>query len=185
MKHIRFLLPGTLLPGTLLPVIILLPVVMLLSACQESLPAYEEPDTPLSAGIIVNAQLWRADVVRLSPDFSVKITNMSNEIDSWVLPAPYDVSVDISVFLARDPTRKVVIENSKTFDGPIDDLKWGYFVVLGFDLPLTDNDGRSWNWEYPDVESLDLILQGKVRIPQLDLEVNTPRARTSLYFITP
>jgi len=179
VKHIRPLLLIALLPIALLPIVTLLP------ACQETLPAYEEPDTPLSAGIIVNERIWRADVARLSPDFSVQVTNTSDDIDGWALPAPYDVSVDISVFLARDPTRKMVIEDSFTFDDPIDDLVWDYFVLLGFDLPLTDDEGRGWNWGYPDIESLDLIIQGKVRIPQLDLEVNTPRARTSLYFITP
>ncbi len=156
-----------------------------LCGCQEQLPAYEEPDTPLSAGIIVNERIWRADVAQVSPDFSVQVTNTSDNIDGWALHVPYDISIDISISLARDPTRKVVIDYSNTFDDPIDDLVWGYFVLLGFDLPLTDEEGHGWNWGYQDVESLDLIIQGKVRIPQLDLEVNTPRARTSLYFITP
>lgn len=168
MKYLRFLL-----------------LVLLVPACQEKLPAYEPPDTPLSAGIIVNAQLYSADVARLSPDFGVKVTNTSDALDSWVLPVPYEVSVDITVFLARDPTRNVLIESSKTFHDPIDDLTWGYYILVHFDLPLTDSEGQNWNWGYEDFEALDIILQGKVRIPKMDLEVNTPRARTTLHFISP
>lgn len=174
MKHIRSLL-----------LVALLPVVMLLPACQEKLPAYEPPEIPLSAGIIVNPQLYHAEVVRLSPDFTVKVANTGDDLDSWVLPVPYEVSVDITVFLARDPTRSVLIESSRTFQNPIDDLKWGYFVLINFDLPLTDSEGQNWDWGYPGIETLDLILQGRIRIPQKNLEINTPRARTTLHFISP
>ncbi len=174
MKHIHSLL-----------LVALLPVLTLLPACQETLPAYEEPDTPLSAEILINTRIWRDDLAELSPDFAVKVTNTSNDIDGWALPVPYDVSVDLSVFLARDPTRKAVIEGSRTFNDPIDDLTWGYYVAIRLDLPLTDDEGHAWNWGYQDIETLDLIIQGKVRIRQRDLEVNIPRVRTTLYFTEP
>ena len=124
--------------------LLLLPLAMplILTGCEESLPAYEAPDTPLAAEIIIEPHLYGPDVSAVSPDFAVTITNTSEFIDGWALHVPWSVSVNISVFLARDPGRHVYLSTQRTFTKPIDDLIHDYYVVIGFDLPLRDSEGR-------------------------------------------
>lgn len=152
-----------------------------LTACEEKLPAYVEPDTPLEASIIINEILYASDINRLSPDFTLIIKNTSDSLNSYVVEVPYEVHVDITVLKATDPLRKAQLEEVARYTEIRDNLRWSYFLLIGFELPLEDDEGREWNWPYDsNVEYVDLVIQGKVRIPKMDLEVNTPRARTRL-----
>jgi len=174
--------PGFLPARFLTPALLTL---LVLAGCEEKLPAYVAPDTPLDVVIIVDPALNSSDVSRLSPDFAVKITNTSDVIDSWVLPVPWSVSVDISISLARDPGRNTSVSTQRTFTNQIDDLINGYYVVIGFDLPLRDSEGRVWNWGHESAAALDIVLQGRVRIGQLDIRVNMPRVTTTLRYGSP
>jgi hypothetical protein len=169
-----------------LPGISILAAVLCLTACQEKLPAYVEPDTPLEASIIIDEVLWESDITRISPDFTLIIKNTSDSLNSYVVEVPYEVHVDITVLLVRDPLRKAQLEEVVRYTDLRDNLRWSYFLLIGFELPLEDDEGRVWDWPYTsDIEYVDLDIQGKVRIPKMDLEVNTPRTRTRLMFGSP
>ncbi len=157
-----------------------------LAACQEKLPAYVEPETPLEASIIINEIVYASDINRLTPDFILIIKNTSDSLNSYVIEVPYEVHVDITVLNATDPLRKTQVEEIARYTEIRDNLRYSYFLLIGFELPLEDDEGRAWDWPYSsDIEYVDLIIQGKVRIPKMDLEVNTPRARTRLMLGSP
>jgi hypothetical protein len=170
----------------LLPVAILTVIAaMHLTGCEESLPAYEQPDIPLAAEILIEPRLTTTDVSESAQDFTVMISHTGDYLNDWTLPVPWSVSVNISVFLERDPGRHVYLSTQRTYTNPIDDLRPDYYVVIGFNLPLRDSEGRAWNWGDPEAEALDIVLQGRIRIGQLDLRVNMPRVTTSLQFSSP
>ena len=162
-----------------------LPLAVTLVSCQEELPAYVEPDTPLEATIIINETIYREDVGRLSPDFVLMVRNTSDSLDSYVVEVPYEIEIDITVLMATDPLRKVQLEEEARFTDSRDNLKYDYFVLVGFELPLTDEEGHAWSWPPRNTDHVELLIQGKVRIPKMDLEVNTPRARTRLMLFSP
>lgn len=156
--------------------------------CAEHLPAYEKPD------ILIDAVI-RADSPRQTDmviggglgTFGVDVRNLhdASGIDQFYLDPPYRVHPRISIKLARDPARRIDLERDVLFSRDADRLGPGKVVRVELDLPARDENGYTWNWGKTDVLQHELLLQGQVEIPELNLKLNTPQVRVRLVYPPP
>lgn len=150
----------------LLSVIALTPM---LGSCEEHLPKYEVPAVDLEAELMVEQTLMLGELLGAPPIFGIDITNMSNDIDQFMIQPPYQVYVGITIALDRDPSRNIFLEKTVTFRQILEPRQR---VRVELEYPLTDSQGYPWNWRHEDKPRHELIFRGKVRITKVGVEIN-------------
>jgi hypothetical protein len=161
-----------------LPLILLLP---LLSSCQEHLPTYVRPEVELIARVTTEALVDFAGLEGAPPLVRVDVTNQTDQetIGQIVLEVPYQIRVDVTLYLARDPSRKLDMHGTTTFTQPEHRLVPGKTVRVDLDqVPPTDDQGRPWNWgQQGPPQDLEVTIQGTARVPGYDLTIPVPSYR--------
>lgn len=166
----------------------LLVALLLLGGCEELLPAYERPEILLEATIAIEPV---RDLTELlgggMGHFGVDLWNVSDDsgVRQMVLRVPYEVRVNVDVWLAADPARKTMVGTRVLFTKPEDELGPGRGIRVELLLPATDEEGRPWNWGRTDRAEHELVLQGRVRLRDLGLRMNTAPKRVVLIYKVP
>ena len=152
-----------------------------LCACQEQLPAYEEPSIPLQARIVVDTMIDLGELIVPQPSpFSVFLENIDDGTLQYFIPPPFEIEADISVSLAQDPTRKVFLTAKKTFNTSSDTLGVGGAVWVDIPFPIQDSEGRPWNWLRPTKTRHELLFQGRLVVRKKGstlTSINMPQVR--------
>ena len=160
---------------------------LLLSGCDEHLPAYERPEIQLQASIYIETpmDLNEGPIDRI---FGLDVTNVTGSGDptvQGVLEPPYEIEANVTVSLAEDPSRKILIEARVDYEDPVADLlEPGRTIRVELPFPVQDDQGHSWNWPVAGEESYELILQGTAEIQTEEEEfiLHTEPARTDLIY---
>ncbi len=160
---------------------------VLLSGCDEHLPAYERPEIHLQAAIYIETPM---DLNEGPSDrvFGLDVTNVTGAQDPTqqaVLEPPYEIEVSVTVSLAEDPSRNILVVAREDFEDPVADLlEPGRTIRIVLPFPLQDNQGRNWDWPNAGEESYELVLQGTAEI-QTEMEdfiLHTEPFRTELIY---
>ncbi len=159
-----------------------------LCGCQEQLPAYEPPSIPLQARIVVDHVIDMGDLFMPQPaPFSVYLENIDDGTIQYVLFPPYEMEAIVSVSLAQDPARKVLLEAEKPFETPSDTLAVGGVVWIDIPFPMQDGEGRPWNWQRPSQPRHELLFQGRLILRQggsVISSINMPQVRVVFIYDT-
>lgn len=168
----------------------LLPLVgvLMVSGCQESLPTWARPEIQLQARVTTEQVVDTTAEEGGPPTIRVDVTNTTGNAgtDQFVLRAPYRVRVSLSLFLERDPSRRLTFTGTTEFSDPSDDLvpSKTVRVELGT-LPLQDQDGYPWNWGKTDRAEHVLVLQGTAKIREAGIDMNVPPYRVTVIYAVP
>lgn len=175
-------------PGRLLsPALLSLALLLLLPGCEESLPTYARPEAELAATFRLEDQMYVEDVgPRQVVIVDVLNVSEASGVSQYVLNPPYEVRVAVTVRLARDPGRifsrfEATREHFGTGSPPVGP---GELVRMELEyFPLRDDEGRSWNWDAPELTEQELIFQGEVRVPEASpLPIVIPSHRITLIY---
>ncbi len=158
-------------------------LLLLLPGCEESLPPYAPPNIPLAARIEIDNSIDANELTTIDNGFTVIIAHTGELQNDFVLLAPYEARISITIAMAEAPSRSITVSRTVSFGHNLYPGYWDYHMM---NIPPRDADGNLWNW--PLFESrVRMVLQGKVQVfnEEYDLEINTPRAVTILRYDTP
>lgn len=164
--------------------VVLLGISLLLGTggCEESLPPYAPPEIPLAVQIVIDSSVDGNDLSTVDNGFTVTLTNAGDAGNDFVLLAPYEVEVAITISLVEDPSRSNTVTLRTDFEQNLDRFMHPVEFFL-MNIPPRDAAGSRWNWP-SFAEEVTVNLQGKVRIANArhDLEINTPRVQTTIVY---
>jgi hypothetical protein len=159
---------------------------IVLSGCEENLPAYEQPEIELAASIYVEIPV---DLREGPPDrfIGMDITNVTGADDPTEqaeFRPPYEVKAYVTVYRADSPNRKIDVEADEAFTDPVADvLQPGRTIRVQLPFPMEDRAGHAWNWpELDEGTGPELIVQGSATILEEGLILHTEPVRTTLIY---
>lgn len=158
-----------------------------ISGCQESLPTWSRPEIQLAAVVYTENPI---DVYGEGgpPPLSVDVTNTTGNAgtDQLALPVPYRIRVSLTIYLKRDPDRRVSRSADGDFNEAQYDLVPGRTVRVGLGiLPYTDRDGYAWNWGLIDRVDHVVVIQGVAKINEIGVEINIPPREITFHYVIP